>query len=56
LDRICDTLIFGFHIKDLDFLKVAWAIYRNIFSRKANLFSRVCLEELNTGDRNNIIF
>jgi hypothetical protein len=23
LDRICDTLIFKFHIKDLDFLKVA---------------------------------
>jgi len=23
LDRICDTLIFDFHIKDLDFLKVA---------------------------------
>jgi hypothetical protein len=23
LDRICDTLIFTFHIKDLDFLKVA---------------------------------
>jgi len=23
LDRICDTLIFDFHIRDLDFLKVA---------------------------------
>ena len=23
LDRICDTLIFSFHVKDLDFLKVA---------------------------------
>ncbi|MBW2642424.1 MAG: hypothetical protein JRC89_03405 [Deltaproteobacteria bacterium] len=23
LDRICDTLIFNFHIKDLDVLKVA---------------------------------
>lgn len=34
LDKICDTLIFTFHIKDVDFLKVAWAISRNIFFKK----------------------
>jgi hypothetical protein len=34
LDRICDKLIFKSHIKDLDFFKVAWEIYHNIFSIK----------------------